>query len=58
MKPKSLAKTNPYLKSVDDLRKAFIRNVASSTAVSTGQSVEQLVEEMTKELESKPPKRP
>lgn len=58
MKSKSLAKTNHYLKNQPDLRKAFIRNIASSTAVETGQSVEELVEEMTKQLESKPSKQP
>lgn len=56
MKSKSLAKTNPFLKKQKSLRKAFIRNVASSTAVETGQSVDELERIMLKELEEKPVK--
>ena len=42
----SLANTNPYHKGKDKeaVRLAFVRSVASSTAVTTGQSIDELIE--------------
>lgn len=52
MQKESLIQTNPYLRALEQYRKALVTNVSSSTAIETGATVASIAKTLSPESKS------